>query len=763
MVVKAVYYMRFIEDYAKIAFHLYQLTKRGVEFVFGKQEYEAFLTLKQKLCEAPVLCHPDLKRPFTVQTDASGYGLGAVLTQTFDSGPHPIAYASRVLKEAETRYSATEKEALGVFWAVKYFEQYLHGTKFAVETDHRPLLAMFKITSPNARVQNYALRLQHFHFDLKYREGKRNGNADALSRFYYRVPLKSELEKEALQQGKKYSPPPRVPTEPPPKSSLKKPKYQNEAPSRRQLEIAALHGINVRQRRAGLAVMMLHAETTAPNPEVLDIRRRSARSSQSQSQSQGRSRGTRGVNPWVQSGLNLEAAHRIWSTLKASQEADPFLGPLMKYLRKENPNAIGSLAKALVKCASDFCLDTEGILLKFDRRQAKCVVCIPKTHVQYALEVCHNPPWAGHKGMKGTIKLAQMNFWWPRMTSDCNEYVRRCAMCVRYKYSNRNPVAPMGRTDLPNEIWQNVYMDHVTIGNSTTGYKGVLAFIDYFSKYVILEPVQTYSADEVIRVFLTRVAPIYGLPDKLISDNGPAFRAALNRHFFAAAGVTRQFCTPYLPQANGQVERLFKTLKATLSILSANIPNRWPEVIPYCAFAYNTSYLRAIDNTPYFLMFGRDPDFRLGQTHLPYPVELEDDLRASFDRLEQARATVRQKLEIHRQKMKKYYDSVVSRFFQNRAFQQGQLVWVKPPPHFKHRPGVIPALAPKFIGPCRVIFVCDQILGVKPIHDPRADIVHIPSNNAKQCLYDDGFDADLDFGAYAYRADPNLEESDDGN
>ena len=191
---KAAYYCRFIKGFSQIAAPLFRLRKKGVEFVMGEAEMDAFERIKSALCESPVLRHPDFTLPFILQTDASGFGLGAVLSQEFkddNPGEHPVAYASRTMKDAETRYSAFEKEALAITWAIKHFEQYLLCSKFRVMTDHKPLITMMSKQHENARVQNFVLKLQHYDFTVEYREGTSNGNADTLSR-YPCIPLRKQ-------------------------------------------------------------------------------------------------------------------------------------------------------------------------------------------------------------------------------------------------------------------------------------------------------------------------------------------------------------------------------------------------------------------------------------------------------------------------------------------------------------------------------------------------------------------------------------------
>ena len=121
--------------------------------------------------------------PFTLQTDASKRGIGAVLAQTDSAGTeHPIAYYSRKMFPQECRYSATEQEGLAVVEACKYFLPYLLGRSFTVVTDHRALAFLAQKESSNGRLARWKDVLRQFTFTIVYRPGKSNQNADALSR-----------------------------------------------------------------------------------------------------------------------------------------------------------------------------------------------------------------------------------------------------------------------------------------------------------------------------------------------------------------------------------------------------------------------------------------------------------------------------------------------------------------------------------------------------------------------------------------------------
>lgn len=173
------YYRKFIKDYAKIAKPITKYLKKDTKINTNDPEYiGAFETLKRLLMNDPILSYPDFTKKFILQTDASNFALGAVLSQE----GHPVCYASRTLNDHEQNYSTIEKELLAIVWATQYFRPYLFGRKFLVETDHRPLAWLFSVKEPNSKLVRWRLRLAEYDYEIKYKKGVQNGNADALSR-----------------------------------------------------------------------------------------------------------------------------------------------------------------------------------------------------------------------------------------------------------------------------------------------------------------------------------------------------------------------------------------------------------------------------------------------------------------------------------------------------------------------------------------------------------------------------------------------------
>ncbi|GAB0091010.1 hypothetical protein DMENIID0001_058020 [Sergentomyia squamirostris] len=182
------YYGRFIENLSMKLEPFYQLSRKDVPFVWAKTQERTFRESKTWLTEESILTHYSSELPLVISVDASGVGVGAVLSHVINGKEHPIMFASSTLSDSEKNYSIVDREALSLVFAVKTFHKYIYGRPVTVYTDHACLRELFGKTNRNnaiatARVARWAILLGMYNLKIVYKKGKLNSNADFLSRF----------------------------------------------------------------------------------------------------------------------------------------------------------------------------------------------------------------------------------------------------------------------------------------------------------------------------------------------------------------------------------------------------------------------------------------------------------------------------------------------------------------------------------------------------------------------------------------------------
>ncbi|QRV96805.1 Retrotransposable element Tf2 protein [Ceratobasidium sp. AG-Ba] len=179
------FYRRIIAEFSKIARPLHDLTKKETKFEWSQECQQAFEEIKKRVCENPVLIHPDPEKPFILETDASGVAIGAILSQRGEDGYlHPIAYLSKSYNDAQRNYDTANKELLAIVESLKHWRIYLEGTiqPITVFTDHRNLERWKNAETFNRRHARWHMELASFNFEIHYRPGKMSTKPDALSR-----------------------------------------------------------------------------------------------------------------------------------------------------------------------------------------------------------------------------------------------------------------------------------------------------------------------------------------------------------------------------------------------------------------------------------------------------------------------------------------------------------------------------------------------------------------------------------------------------
>ena len=187
------FYRKHIKDYGTLADPMYKALQKDTKFVWAESLQSSFTALTTALCQAPILGYPNFSEPFTLCTDASLVGIGAVLSQGKAPQDRVIAYSSKTFSKGQRNYSATKRELFAVVYYTEYFKNYLGGSHFTVVTDRRALKWLYSFKESDGLVARWIEKLSKFDFTIEHRAGKLIGHADALSRIETSEPVSKSV------------------------------------------------------------------------------------------------------------------------------------------------------------------------------------------------------------------------------------------------------------------------------------------------------------------------------------------------------------------------------------------------------------------------------------------------------------------------------------------------------------------------------------------------------------------------------------------
>ena len=193
------FYRRFIPEFGRVAKPLTNLTKSVVKFNFDENCHAAFESLKSALTSTPILKHFDPDRQSQLETDASDGVVAAILSQKYDKYWHPVAFFSKTMQPAELNYEVHDKEMLAIVHGLNNWRAELEGSPYTIDiiTDHRALEYFMTSKNLTARQARWAELLSQYSFQIKYRPGKQNTSADALSRREQNTGPQDQVKKKS--------------------------------------------------------------------------------------------------------------------------------------------------------------------------------------------------------------------------------------------------------------------------------------------------------------------------------------------------------------------------------------------------------------------------------------------------------------------------------------------------------------------------------------------------------------------------------------
>ena len=337
---------------------------------------------------------------------------------------------------------------------------------------------------------------------------------------------------------------------------------------------------------------------------------------------------------------------------KQEQKEDPVLYQVAKHLRAPCETFKAALHKVLDKKATaayvkakEQLLIKNGLLYqKTQQGQADEIVfqfVVPQRHRGTVLDGCHQE--AAHQGQCFSTALMQECFWWPGMTRDLRNRIKKCGRCRKYEVAP--PVGPMKPLACsgPGEL---LHVDFTSIEETVSlkedpVIRNVLVLQDHFSKYVVAYVVKDQTAHTAAKTLRNGYFRPFSAPVYLVSDQGKAFTGHVITHLCELYGVQKLRTLPYHAQTNGQVERMNQTIIRMIGKLEEDRKACWSKHLPELLLVYNATCSAVTGYSPYYLLFSRRP--RIPVDYLfptlcdsPHQTKMEVSVVAMQKRLKEA-------------------------------------------------------------------------------------------------------------------------------
>ena len=273
----------------------------------------------------------------------------------------------------------------------------------------------------------------------------------------------------------------------------------------------------------------------------------------------------------------------------------------------------------------------------------------------------------------------QEHFWWPGMTQDLRNHIKKCGHCRKYEAAR--PVVPMKPLTCsgPEEL---LHVDFTSIEETVPlkeepVIQNVLVLQDHFSEYIVAYVVKDQTACTAAETLRNGYFRLFGVPAYLVSDQGKAFTGHIITHLCDLYGVQKLRTSPYHAQTNGQVERMNQTIIRMIGKLEEDKKACWSEHLPELLLAYNTPHSAVTGYSPYYLLFGRRSripvDYLFPTLHdSPHQTKMEVSVAAMQKRLKEAFAVARCLISEEAAKQRWYYDRKAGAI----ALQPGDVVMV---------------------------------------------------------------------------------------
>lgn len=537
----------------------------------------------------PMLAYPDFTKPFIITTDASSIASGAYIAQEINGEEKPIAFASKAFTKGEANKSTIEKELTAIHWAVKHFRPYVYGYRFTIRTDHKPLIYIFSLKNPSSKLTRMRLDLEEYSFDIEYIKGSLNVVSDALSR----ISIETLLDiKSNLEEPKNIL---KVETRSSRKNNINNNKEQTmENSINDDFSKAKIIYTNRNLRKVPIFISSINNNKISV--KIIHNRK----------------------NLFTKEyDINCKV---IFSKNGEYHRNNDVCRPCIHLYKKILRDVLKLQIKAFKINSSDQLFDLidfqvfenvsevvadREIIINIFRNQIE--ITSKEERLKIIAKFHNHPLTGGHTGIKRTCSKILEHYTWPRLRLSVTDYVKKCKTCqltkTKISHKEEQTLVPT-----PEEPFHTVQIDLYQASDPSldSGSRNALTIQCELTKYIVVVPVKSKSAQDVAKAIVDNFILIYGNFRKVKTDLGTEVVNSIFKELQNLLNFEHKTSTPYHHETIGSVERNHRELNTYLrNYLNSNAYGDWVEWAKTFAFFYNTTPFEGHGYTPFELVFGR--------------------------------------------------------------------------------------------------------------------------------------------------------------
>ncbi len=671
----AVYFAAYIPYFSWIATPLFKcLRRKDLGFAWGKDQSKAFELIKLALISAPVRGHPESGQAYRLYTDASDYAIAGALQQVQfiavrdlkgtrihkrlrdayrkgepipelvarlskehdDRRPVPawnddweetlvpvervVAYWSRVLAPAETRYSTTEREALAAKESLVRFQPFIEGERVLLVTDHAALIWAKTYENANRRLAAWGLVFAAFpHLVIVHRPGRTHSNVDPLSRLP-RIPQYISPAREDL-------PSPTASTE------------------HEDLQIAWEAFIKERE-------FTVESKTVTTRSKVkrlaktLDVLKDPSSAETTKVRSEGFKGAAISSPTAIHVHADLEAVERFTKGYPEDRE----FAPVLKRTQEERLQDLKYRAYRLA----------DNGLMYFEDADGNIRLCVPSSERPSLIQEVHDKAHeTAHAGWERTLASLRSRYYWPFMRRDVTNYVRTCDPCQKIKHDRGAGMGYLQPLAIPIKPFDTISLDFITGLPLSNGKDAILVLVDKLTKFAhFVATTSNINASDTAVLIFKRVVKVFGLPEVIVGDRDPRWISSVWKNLAVIFNSRLALSTSKHPQTDGQTEVMNQQLETMLRAYVHADQQDWAQWLDILQMAYNNTPHSAHKEAPAKLLLGfkpRSPSDLLHESGLEMAEGLPE-LRARLTELASHREAARDAIKRSLDKQAYYYD-----------------------------------------------------------------------------------------------------------